>query len=77
MEEEPPMKLDQPNTDQSAYERALARRPNPAIAVIAIVCVAVALAALLYSFAYPPAGTADTNGTSTSATLNPAAPRKP
>ena len=69
------MKLDQPNTDQSAYERALARRPNPAIAVVAIVCVA--LAALLYSFAYPPVGTPDTRGTATSATFDPAAPRKP
>ena len=71
------MKLDQPNTDQSAYERALARRPNPAIAVVAAVCVAVALAALLYSFSYPPVGTPDTSGTATSVTLDPAAPRKP
>ena len=71
------MKLDQPNTDQSAYERALARRPSPGIAVVAIVCVAVALAALLYSFASPPVGTPDTRGTTTSVTLDPAAPRKP
>ena len=71
------MKLDQPNTDQSAYGRALARRPNPAIAVVAIVCVAVALVALLYSFAYPPVGTPDTRGTVPSATFDPAAPRKP
>ena len=71
------MKLDQPNTTQSAYERALARRTSSSVAVIAIVCVAVALAALLYSFAYPPAGAPDTSGTATSATLDPAAPRKP
>ena len=71
------MKLDQPNTSQSAYERALARHHSSTIAVIALACVAVALAALLYSFAYPPAGSPDTSGTATSATLDPAAPRKP
>ena len=71
------MKLDQPETDRSAFDRALPRRSTPTIAIIALTCVAIALGSLLYSLAYPPPGQPDSQGTATSATLEPGAPRKP
>ncbi len=71
------MKLEQPETDQSAYDRALASRPTPHVALAVFFCVAVVLGYLLYAYAFPHPRQPNTPYSSTSETLTPGVPRKP